>query len=159
MIGRLSGYQTTKCLINRHSCRTATRPGILGHGTDESGHKPHAVPFAEEPLGNQSIGEFEQVVLLAILQLSSDAYAPSVARHLEDSIGRSVSRGALYSCLNQLEQKGYLRWRLDEPTPERGGHARRFYKVTAEGVRALSASRRRLLTLWQGLEGVLGPAK
>lgn len=105
------------------------------------------------------VGEFEQVVLLAILQLDGEAYAPNVARHLRSSVDRKVSRGALYSCLNQLEQKGFLRWRLDEPTPDRGGHSRRFYRVTPEGLAALSASRERLMTLWQGLEGILGSAK
>lgn len=108
---------------------------------------------------NSFIGEFEQMVLLAILQLDGDAYAPNIAQHLEASIDRTVSRGALYSCLNQLERKGLLRWRLDEPTPQRGGHTRRFYRVTAPGVRALRASRDGLLTLWQGLETILGPAK
>lgn len=105
------------------------------------------------------LGEFEQTVLLAILQLDEHAYAPRIAQYLEASIDRSVSRGALYSCLNQLERKGYLRWRVDEPTPERGGHSRRFYQVTARGVRALRTSREGVLTLWQGLEGLLGPAK
>jgi len=112
------------------------------------------------PVGRKSfVGEFEQVVLLAILQLDDDAYAPNIARHLETRVDREVSRGALYSCLNQLERKGFLRWRVDEPTADRGGHARRFYRVTADGLAALSASRQRLLTLWQGLEGVLGSAK
>ncbi|MDQ3698277.1 MAG: helix-turn-helix transcriptional regulator [Gemmatimonadota bacterium] len=111
-------------------------------------------------MGHKSfLGEFEQTVLLAILQLDEHAYAPSIARHLEVSIDRSVSRGALYSCLNQLERKGFLRWRLDEPTPERGGHARRFYQVTARGVRALRTCREGQLILWQGLESILGPAK
>ena len=105
------------------------------------------------------MAEFEQTVLLSILQLGEDAYAPSIARHLEASIDRSVSRGALYSCLNQLERKGFLRWRLEAPTEGRGGHARRFYQVTARGVRALRTARQGLLTLWQGLEGILGPAK
>lgn len=116
--------------------------------------------FGRGPVGHKSfVGEFEQMVLLAILQLGEDAYAPDIARHLESSVGRKVSRGALYSCLNQLERKEYLRWRLDEPTSERGGHARRFYRVTAEGVGALRASREGLLTLWRGLEGILGQAK
>lgn len=111
-------------------------------------------------MGRRSVvGEFEQVVLLAILQLGGDAYAPNVARHLESAVGRKVSRGALYSCLNQLEHKKFVRWRVDEPTPDRGGHARRFYRVTADGLEALRTSRESLLTLWQGLESILGPAK
>jgi len=103
------------------------------------------------------VGEFEHVILLVILQLGEDAYAPNVAQHLETSVGRTVSRGALYSCLNQLERKRYLRWRLDEPTAERGGHSRRLYQVTARGVRALRESRQSLFTLWQGLDRLLGP--
>jgi len=110
-------------------------------------------------VGHKSfLGEFENTVLLAILQLGERAYAPDIAQHLEESIDRSVTRGALYSCLNQLERKGYVRWRLDEPTVDRGGHARRFYKVTAPGVRALRAARDGQLILWRGLEGILGPA-
>ena len=102
------------------------------------------------------LGEFEQTVMLAILQLSDRAYAPEIAEHLESSIQRSVTRGALYSCLNQLERKGLVRWRLDEPTPQRGGHARRFYRVTASGVQALRAAREGQLILWRGLERILG---
>ena len=110
-------------------------------------------------MGHKSfLGEFEQTVMLAILQLGDRAYAPDIAQHLETSIDRAVTRGALYSCLNQLERKGYVRWRLDEPTAARGGHARRFYRVTAAGVRALRAAREGQLILWRGLEGILGPA-
>ena len=110
-------------------------------------------------MGHKSfLGEFEQTVMLAILQLGDRAYAPDIAQHLDTSIGRAVTRGALYSCLNQLERKGYVKWRLDEPTPARGGHARRFYKVSATGVRALRAAREGQLILWRGLEGILGRA-
>lgn len=103
------------------------------------------------------LGEFEQTVLLAILQLGDRAYAPGIATHLETSIGRSVTRGALYSCLNQLERKRLIRWRLDEPDLDRGGHARRFYRVTAGGVRSLKQARDGQMILWRGLEGILGP--
>jgi len=111
-------------------------------------------------VGHKSfLGEFEQTVMLAILQLGDNAYAPSIARHLGETIDRSVSRGALYSCLNQLERKGFLRWRVDDGTPERGGQARRFYEVSARGLRALRMSRDAQLILWRGLEGVLGAVK
>ena len=111
-------------------------------------------------MGHKSVlGEFEQTVMLAILQLGDQAYAPNIARHLEETVDRSVSRGALYSCLNQLEQKGLLRWRLDAPTPERGPHARRFYEVSARGLRALRTAREAQLILWRGLEGILGTTK
>ena len=105
------------------------------------------------------LGEFEQTVMLAILQLGDNAYAPNIARHLEETIDRPVSRGALYSCLNQLERKGFLRWRVDSPTAQRGGHSRRFYHVNAIGVRALRTARESQMLLWRGLEGILGASK
>ena len=111
-------------------------------------------------MGHKSfLGEFEHTVMLAILQLGERAHGPEIARHLEESIGRSVTRGALYSCLNQLERKEYVRWRIGDSGAERGGHARRLYRVSAAGVRALRAAREGQLILWRGLEGVLGPVK
>ena len=133
---------------------------MLPLAKNKSAHHIHASPFQTIPVGHNSVlGEFEQTVMLAILQLGDNAYAPSIARHLEETIDRSVSRGALYSCLNQLERKGLLRWRVDDGTPDRGGHARRFYEVSARGVRALRLSREAQLILWRGLEGILGAAK
>jgi len=102
------------------------------------------------------LGEFEQMVLLATLQAGEDAYAISVRRQLEDSTGRQVSRGALYRTLDRLVEKGYLTWELDEGIPARGGHPRRRFRVTREGVAALRLSRAALLKLWRGLERVLG---
>jgi PadR family transcriptional regulator, regulatory protein PadR len=102
------------------------------------------------------LGEFEHMVLLAILQLGDAAYAPSVATTLEESAGRSVSRGALYSSLSRLEDKGFLRWQLEAPGPDRGGHARRRFELTQSGLAAVRMYRAALLRLWTNLEGVLG---
>lgn len=102
------------------------------------------------------LGEFEQMVLLAILQTAPTAYGPTISSVLERKAARSVSRGALYSSLGRLEKKGLLRWSLDEPTPDRGGHPRRRFEVTPAGVEALKASRSALVSLWAGLEHVLG---
>jgi PadR family transcriptional regulator PadR len=101
-------------------------------------------------------GEFEQMVLLAILQLEGDAYALSVIRELDKSAGRRVSRGALYKTLERLEDKGFVEWEVEDATPGRGGHPRRRFRVTPEGVSALKVSRDALHRLWHGLEGVLG---
>ena len=101
-------------------------------------------------------GEFEQMVLLAILQLEGDAYALSVLRELDKSAGRRVSRGALYKTLERLEGKGFVEWEVEEATPGRGGHPRRRFQVTPEGILALQTSRDVLYRLWQGLDGVLG---
>ncbi|HSR69835.1 MAG TPA: helix-turn-helix transcriptional regulator [Acidobacteriota bacterium] len=98
------------------------------------------------------IGEFEQMVLLAIMQLREEAYAITVRELLEERVERSVSRGALYRTLDRLQEKSLLRYQVDAPTAERGGHARRCFQVTPEGVAALKESRAALLTLWDGLE-------
>lgn len=103
------------------------------------------------------LGEFEQMVLLAILQRAPSAYGPTVSEELERSAGRTVSRGALYSSLGRLEKKGLLRWHLESPTAERGGHPRRRFEVTHAGIEALKASRTALVSLWAGLDHVLGP--
>ncbi|HSR52383.1 MAG TPA: helix-turn-helix transcriptional regulator [Acidobacteriota bacterium] len=102
------------------------------------------------------IGEFEQMVLLAIMQLGDGAYAISVRQLLEERVGRSVSRGALYRTLDRLQEKALLNYDVDAPTPDRGGHARRCFQVTPEGVDVLKQSRSALLTLWDGLEEELG---
>ena len=101
------------------------------------------------------LGEFEQVVLLAILRLGEEAYAIPVREEIEARTGRTVARGALYTALERLETKRYLRSRMSEPVPERGGRSRRYFTVTAVGLSALRASRRSLLALWHGVEGLL----
>jgi len=101
------------------------------------------------------IGEFEQLVLLNLLQLGNETYALPLRQRLGDVTGRKVARGALYRTLERLEQKGLLGWELEEDVPLRGGHPRRRYEVTAEGVAALKAAREALLELWSGLEEVL----
>jgi DNA-binding PadR family transcriptional regulator len=101
------------------------------------------------------LGEFEQVVLLAILRLRSSAYAIPIRDEIEARTGRSVARGALYTALERLEAKRCLKSRMSDPLPERGGRARRYYSVTPSGVAALRASRAALLALWQGVESQL----
>jgi DNA-binding PadR family transcriptional regulator len=101
------------------------------------------------------LGEFEQVVLLAILRLGEDAYAIPIREEIESRTGRSVARGALYTALDRLETKRYLRSRMSEPLAERGGRSRRYFAVTPVGLAALRSSRRALLQLWSGLERLL----
>ena len=101
------------------------------------------------------LGEFEHLLLLAVLRLGAEAYASDVARELESRAGRTVSRGALYTSLDRLEEKGLLRWKLAGGTPARDGLPRRLYSVTAAGMAALRSSRGVLQRMWSGLEGVL----
>ena len=102
------------------------------------------------------LGEFEHIVLLAILRLGDEAYAIPIREEIEERTGRAVARGALYTALERLESKHYLRSRMSEPLPERGGRSRRYFTLTPAGLSAMRASRRSLLRLWQGLEGRLG---
>ena len=102
-----------------------------------------------------TLGEFEHVVLLAILRLGDQAYAVAVRDEILACTGRAVSRGSIYITLDRLETKGYLRSRLADPTPERGGRAKRYYTLRPRALDALKDSRRALVALWRGLEGVL----
>lgn len=101
------------------------------------------------------LGEFEHLVLLAILRLGDEAYGPAILDELEKRTGRSPSPGSMYVTLDRLEEKGLLRSRLGDADGDRGGRPRRYVSVTAHGVRELRASRAALLKLWRGLEGVL----
>ena len=103
-----------------------------------------------------NLGEFEEVVLLAVLRLDDDAYAIPIRDEIRRRARRRVARGALYTALERLEDKGLVSSRMGEPLPERGGRSRRYFKLTARGLGALRVSRRARLELWEGLEAVLG---
>ena len=81
-----------------------------------------------------NLGEFEHIVLLAILRLGEDAYAIPIREEIEERTGRSVARGALYTALERLETKRCLRSRMSDPLPERGGRSRRYFTVTPAGL-------------------------
>ncbi|MCC7125421.1 MAG: helix-turn-helix transcriptional regulator [Acidobacteria bacterium] len=101
------------------------------------------------------LGEFEYAVLLAVLQVRDEAYAVPVREVIEERTGRPVARGALYTALERLEAKGCLRSRMGDPTPERGGRARRYFSVTPAGLRALRSTHAALNRLSEGLEAIL----
>lgn len=101
------------------------------------------------------IGELEQLILLAILRLAPGAYGLSIARELEAHAGRRLSRGALYTSLDRLEAKGFLRWKLEAGGPERQSLPKRVYTVLPRGVTALRSSQRILRRMWRGLDRVL----
>jgi PadR family transcriptional regulator PadR len=101
------------------------------------------------------LGEFEHMVLLAVLQLKTDAYGPRISRILEERAGRDVSRGALYATLDRLEQKGFLEWEIEAATSRRQGNRQRRFTVTPAGIKALTVSREALVNLWRGIEDTL----
>ncbi len=106
-------------------------------------------------MGTKRIGELEQMVLLAIARLGADAYGMAVLRELESRADRVVSRGALYLVLERMVQKGYLSTRRGEPTPGRGGRAKRFFELTDGGREAIRVSGRSLRALWEGMDFLL----
>jgi DNA-binding PadR family transcriptional regulator len=103
------------------------------------------------------LGEFEYAVLLSILHLEDDAYAVPIRELIEERTGRPVARGALYTGLDRLEAKGCLRSRMGDGSDERGGKPRRYYTVTAAGLKAIRATHEAMSNLTRGLESLLEP--
>lgn len=101
------------------------------------------------------LGEFEQMVLLSIMRLGSDAYGLAIRDELEGVAGRSPSSGSLYTTLDRMERKGLVESTAGDASPARGGRPRRYVRVTAQGRELLARSRSTLLALWDGLEEAL----
>ena len=98
------------------------------------------------------LGEFEHIVLLAVWRLSDGAYGMSVRREMVDRTGRDVSIGAVYATLDRLAAKGLVTSALSDPTPERGGRAKRSFRLTGAGVDAANRTRQELANMLEGLE-------
>lgn len=101
---------------------------------------------------HQGLGEFEQLVLLAIAHLRGDAYGIPIVEEIERRTGRSVARAAVYISLRRLEEKGFVSTWMSDPTPERGGKGRRYAKLEPEGARALRDARQVAERMWHGLD-------
>lgn len=99
-----------------------------------------------------SLGRFQQLVMLAALRLGDDAYGARIQEELESTAGRFVSISTVYVTMERLEKKGFVESWLGEPTPVRGGRSKRFYRLTEDGVRALREARDELFRMWRGLE-------
>jgi DNA-binding PadR family transcriptional regulator len=98
------------------------------------------------------LGEFEQVVLLAVLRENGEGYGMSIRREIEERLGRDVTIGAVYATLDRLERKGLVRSREGEATPARGGRARRHFALTPAGAAALRTTRAMMDRLWDGVD-------
>jgi DNA-binding PadR family transcriptional regulator len=97
------------------------------------------------------LGSLEQIVLLALVRLGEDAYGVTVRMEIEKRTGRNLSIGAIYATLARLEVKGFVSSQTGEPTAERGGRAKRHFRVEAAGLRALRASQRAIENMSAGL--------
>lgn len=98
------------------------------------------------------LGEFEQVVLLAVAQLADQGYGVTIRREIEERARRDVSIGAVYATLSRLEEKGMVVSREGDPEARRGGRARRHYRLEPAGVDALCAARGMLDRMWEGVD-------
>ena len=96
-------------------------------------------------------GEWELLVILALMHLGDDAYGVPICREIEARTGREVAVGNVYATLDRLEKKGFVRSELGEPTPERGGRAKKYFHVTNTSVKEIRKTRRVLMKLWSGL--------
>lgn len=99
----------------------------------------------------QALGEFEELVLLAIGGLSGAAYTVSIQQRIEEKTGRSASMGAIYTALERLRKKGYVISWFSDVTPQPGGKRKRLYRVTTEGEEALLQARHARQRLWESL--------
>jgi DNA-binding PadR family transcriptional regulator len=109
-------------------------------------------------MARTDLGDIEHLVLLAILRLGTDAYGIPILDEVSARSGREVSRATVYVALKRLEQKGLVTSRLGDSTPERGGRAKRFFKLKPSGLKALRDSREMFLGLWRDYESVLDRA-
>ena len=100
---------------------------------------------------DRSLGEFEQIVLLAVLRLGDEAYGVTILQEIAARTGRNPSPGALYTTLHRMEDKGLVTFHDGEPTAERGGRAKRFVQVTREGRSSLASAQAAYRSLMEGL--------
>ncbi len=97
------------------------------------------------------LGEFEHIVLLAVMRLGDEAYGVTVRQEIQSRTRRDVSLGAVYATLDRLDKKGYVKSRQADPTPERGGRSKRYFRVTAQGAAAVTRAQRALQSMTEGL--------
>ncbi len=102
------------------------------------------------------LGQFEFMTLVAMMRLQDDAYGVAIAREIETAGGRDVALASLYLTLGRLETNGLIESRRGEPTPERGGRAKTYFKITAKGIREVRDARRALMALWAGVPALTG---
>jgi PadR family transcriptional regulator PadR len=102
-------------------------------------------------MSRESLGHFELLVLLALLRHGDEAYGVPIAQAIEQSTGKRVILASVYNTLERLEQKGLVASEMGEPTSARGGRAKRYFAITAAGLREVRAAKKALTQLWRGI--------
>ena len=103
-------------------------------------------------------GSLELMIMLAIMRLEDAAYGVPISREIEESAGREVAMATVYASLDRLEARGLVKSKLGDPTPERGGRAKKFFQVTGSGVRLVRETHDGLTAMWRGLSVLKGRA-
>ena len=112
--------------------------------------------IVEEMNSRGHFGEWELMVILAVMRLGDEAYGVPICREIEEQSGREVAVGSVYATLERLEEKGFVSSVLGKPTAERGGRAKRYFRITPNGLEEVSKTRRALMKLWSGLPQLEG---
>jgi PadR family transcriptional regulator len=102
------------------------------------------------------LGEFELMILIAVIRLGDEAYGVPISKELLGTTGRDVALGSVYAALDRLEQKGLVSSTLGDPTPARGGRAKRYFHATSHGIREAKMTRKALVSLWRGVPQIEG---
>lgn len=102
------------------------------------------------------LGEFELLVMLTVIRLGEDAYGVPISREIERRTGRDVAFGTVYATPERLQKKGHVCSQLGDPTAERGGRAKRYFRVTSTGLRTVRETKQSLIGLWHGLRELKG---
>ena len=97
------------------------------------------------------ISNFELMVLLALLRLGDEAYGVPISQEIEEQSGQDVAVGSVYAALERLQDRGLVASHVGEPTPERGGRAKRYFNVTGKGLNVIQDTQKTLMRLWRGL--------
>jgi PadR family transcriptional regulator PadR len=112
--------------------------------------------IVEEMSKRGYLADFELMVLLALMRLDDDAYGVPISREIERQSGREVALGTVYAALERLEEAGLVASQLGEATAQRGGRAKRYFRITKRGLREVREARRALINLWRGLKELEG---
>jgi PadR family transcriptional regulator PadR len=110
-------------------------------------------------MSSPTLGTLELAALLSVVRLGDDAYGLAVRKDLVERTGRELSVGAVYTTLQRLEDKGFLRSRASAPLPVRGGRSRRHYSLTGAGARAIRDAERHAASIWAGVSSPLRPKR
>jgi PadR family transcriptional regulator len=102
-------------------------------------------------MGKEHLGNLELMVLLALLRVRKAAYGVPISREIAQQTGRDVAIGSVYAALERLERKGFVSSALGDPSPERGGRAKRYFQITGTGIREVQVAQRMLTNMWRNL--------